>query len=130
MGLIRGTLLSNPVLALAIGLAALLLRLSVPAGFMPVATQGGPALVLCSGGGAPAAAAGQGAGHHDEGGADRANACAFADLALGATASAGAVLLGAALLFILAAALPPAALLPPRSALRLRPPLRGPPLPL
>jgi hypothetical protein len=55
VGTLRFVLLKHPVLALAIGLAALLLRIAVPAGFMPTVDQGGLALTSCPGVG-PAAA--------------------------------------------------------------------------
>lgn len=136
VGPIRSALLKQPLLILAIGLAGLMLRLAVPAGFMPVLDHGQVTLAPCSGYGAaeskPAyrAAAAMAAGEHhrqDQPKAD--NSCAFADLSLSMIGGADAVQVAAALLFIVTAALFFAAVLPPRSALRLRPPLRGPPLP-
>ena len=136
MGILRFVLLKHPLLALAIGLAALVLRLAVPAGYMPAVGQSGPALTLCPGGGQAAAPAGSahrdasmpGQPHGaDPGDSDR--SCAFADLALPAIAGADPSQLAEALTFILASGLLPASPLPPRAALRLRPPLRGPPLP-
>ncbi|HEX8124553.1 MAG TPA: hypothetical protein VF548_03125 [Allosphingosinicella sp.] len=136
MGILRFVLLRHPVLALAIGLAALLLRLAVPAGYMPVAGQGGLALTLCPGGGPLAAAAGSDHGDPSMPGPDHggdpsgsARSCAFADLAVPAIGGADPLQLAAALIFLMAAGLVPASPLPPRAALRLRPPLRGPPLP-
>lgn len=136
MGPIRSALLKHPLLFLAIGLAGLMLRLAVPAGFMPVMNHGQLTLTICSGYGATASepadrtasAAASGEHHHrDKAKAD--GSCAFADLSLPLIGGADAVQLAAALLFIIAAALFFAAVLPPRAALRLRPPLRGPPLP-
>ncbi len=121
------------MLALAIGFAGLILRLAVPAGFMPVLQHGQLTLTICSGSAVesqPAAgAAPAGAEHHDEGKPRADNNCAFADLALPLIGGADSVQLTAALLFAAAAALFFAAILPPRAMLRLRPPLRGPPLP-
>ena len=124
------------MLILAIGLAGLMLRLAVPAGFMPVLDQGRPALAMCSGYGTIASQAAAPAGsatspqehhHQDEPKAD--GSCAFADMSVSMIGGADSVQLAGALLFILTAALFFAAVLPPRAALRLRPPLRGPPLP-
>ncbi len=119
--------------------AALLLRVLVPAGFMPMETPGGVVLTLCSGHG-PAAQAS--APHHGHGGSahhaaaqDRDDAqgyearCAFADLALPAIGGAGPALLAAALAFVMARALRRARILPPRAARHLRPPSHAPPLP-
>lgn len=111
----------------------MLLRLLVPAGFMPTVVDGRPTLTLCPET-APAApmATMPGMAHHGEdadGDADRAQSpCAYADLALPALGSADAALLDAALAFVLVRALLRAIPLPPRAATRLRPPLRGPPL--
>jgi hypothetical protein len=113
------------LLALAIGLAGLMLRLAVPAGFMPVLDHGQLTLTLCSGYGAASVPA----LHHGQGEPSADNSCAFADLALPLVGGADPVQLAAALLFIAAAALFFAAVLPPSAGLRLRPPLRGPPLP-
>jgi hypothetical protein len=124
------------MLILAIGLAGLVLRLAVPAGFMPVLDHGRLTLMLCSGYGTAASepvyraasVAPAGEPHHQD--APRADgSCAFADLSLSMIGGAGSVQTAGALLFLLAAALFFAAVLPPRAALRLRPPLRGPPLP-
>lgn len=125
--LLRSALLKHPLLVLAIGLAGLMLRLAVPAGFMPVLHHGQLTLTICSGYGAAASRA-PGL-HHGQGEPGADNSCAFADLALPLIGGADPVQLAAALLFIVAAALFFAAALPPRAGLRLRPPLRGPPLP-
>jgi hypothetical protein len=117
-------LLKHPLLAVAIGLAGLMLRLAVPAGFMPVLHHDQLTLTICS---AYGAAASDPAHHEGKPKAD--GSCAFADLALPLIGGADPVQLAAALLFIIAAALAFGAVLPPRSGLRLRPPLRGPPLP-
>ena len=131
---LRSALLKHPLLAVAIGLAALMLRLAVPAGFMPVLNQGQLSLTICSGYGTAAVqparmASPSGTAHHDEGMPSADGSCAFADLALPLIGGAGPIQLAAALLFIIAAALFFAAVLPPLAGLRLRPPLRGPPLP-
>lgn len=126
MGLLRPALLNRPMLALAIGLAGLILRLTVPAGFMPVLHHGQISMALCSGYGAAASQAGM---HDDRGVPATGGSCAFADLALPLVGGADPVQLLAAQLFIVAASLFFAAVPPRRAGLRLRPPLRGPPLP-
>lgn len=120
--LLRALLLKNPMLVLAVGLAALALRLAVPAGFMPVLDQGRYVLAPCPAGGAM-----PGMAHSGPGEAQAQSSCAFADLSLPAIGGAGAVQLAAALVFVMIAALLRAAQSPPLAALRLRPPLRGPP---
>jgi hypothetical protein len=135
VGPFRAISLKHPLLALAIGFAALALRLAVPAGFMPVLHHGQVSLAPCPGSGMGAAgiavaeSPSDDSGHHDPVKAGSDGSCAFADLSLPLVGGADSVQLAAALLFIVAAALFFAAVLPPRAALRLRPPLRGPPLP-
>ena len=112
-----------------------MLRLAVPAGFMPVLHHGQLSLTICSGYGTAAVQAARtasplsGTEHHDEGKPQADGSCAFADLALPLIGGADPLQLAAAFLFILAAALFFAAVPPRRAGLRLRPPLRGPPLP-
>lgn len=109
--------LSSPWLWAAL-LAALWLRLLVPAGWMPVpTTDGGPVLSLCSGGQLPAPGAP---------GTDHPSPCAFAGLSAPLLAAAGLVLALPVLLFFTPVPSP----LPPL-ALRQRaprPPGQGPPL--
>lgn len=148
---IRSIFRSHQWLAALVLLAALLLRFAVPAGFMPVMSAQGLRLVPCSGHGpiepAPVsnphsgaqhgdAHAGHGveathppATHTDHGDAQVQGGCAFAELAVPLMPGADPIQLLAALLFIVAAALFFRAALPSRTAPRLRPPLRGPPLP-
>jgi hypothetical protein len=127
------------LLAVLLVTAALLVRLAVPAGFMPV-PGGGFAITICTGYGPlspatavmPATPHAMSDMHHgnagDDGGSVVSSPCAFADLAMPALSAADPVLLAAALLFILAAALVRAPDLPVRAYSRVRPPLRGPPL--
>ncbi len=125
MELLRSALLKHPLLAVTIALATLALRLAVPAGYMPAVDHGRLTLAPCSGSGPVAA----GIGHHEEGEPKAESACAFADLALPVIGGADSVQLTAALLFIVATGLFLAAVPPTGVPLRLRPPLRGPPLP-
>jgi hypothetical protein len=115
-----------PALAAAAVLAALLLRLVVPAGFMPVVEHGRLTIALCSGAGPMTAMPGH--GHHQPP-ATAAKSCAFADLAVPAIGGADPIQLAAALRFVLALGLVLALVLPVVAPARLRPPLRGPPLP-
>lgn len=130
--------------------AALLMRVWVPVGFMPVlGPDGALRLALCTGyGPAPVMAATTAAmphamahaphGMHDaphaaharDRDADKTGAqppCAFADLALMAIGGADAIQLAALLLFVLATGLATTPILAPRPPARLRPPLRAPP---
>lgn len=143
-------------LAWLIVLAALFLRLVIPTGFMPAMEHGRLIVVPCPGFGpvsaAPSAATSgssaaasdahsmhAGMAHHaapeaaaeshHEGGSPHAqDSCSFADLSLTAIGGADPVQLAAALLFIIAMALFTVTAARPQRALRLRPPLRGPPL--
>jgi hypothetical protein len=135
---LRRVLTRHPHAAALLLLAALLLRLLVPSGFMPVVADGRPALAACDGV-APVAVA---AGHHvraGHGGGHRAAdathhhsgaaPCAFADLATPSLAGVPPLLptptltfdrpqdSAAAPLFLAASARPrPPARAPPRSA--------------
>ncbi|MCD2322457.1 hypothetical protein LQ953_00315 [Sphingomonas sp. IC-56] len=149
----RSIFRSHRWLAALVLLAALLLRIAVPAGFMPMVGAQGLRLVPCSGYGtmplAPAsdphtisgdhhseAHAGHGepaphapAKHAEQGDAQAQSGCAFAELAVPLMPNADPIQLLAAIFFIIAAALFFRAHLPRHTAPRLRPPLRGPPLP-
>lgn len=137
---LRSALLKQPLLAATVLLAALLVRMLVPAGFMPVVEDGRLTLAICSGYGPVAAApaahgmdhggghAMAGMTHHEDPQHQAQNPCAFADLAVPALGGADPIQLAAALLFIVAAALLPRRQVAPRAASHLRPPLRGPPL--
>jgi len=133
---IRRLLLEHRTLALWLALAALTVRLLVPAGFMVGAVDGRIGLQICSGFGAVAAApmahhamAGPATGDHGK--ADHRTAdmpCPFAALAHGAAMPVDPVLLAAALAFVLALGFVAIVRAAPRSVPFLRPPLRGPPL--
>ncbi len=104
---------------------ALLVRLLVPAGFMPQVAHGQIAIVTC-----PGMAMASAAHHH----ADDAPAhdgferpCAFAAVAAPATLLAFVLLLVLPLVAVVRRPLLPEARPAPRVALRWRPPLRAPP---
>lgn len=126
-----------PGLAALVLAAALLLRLAVPAGYMPAISDGRVTLALCPDA-APVPtthAAMPGMAHHDapndEGHhpGDAPRGCAFADLSLPTLAGADPIQLAAAILYVMVAALFLRALPPRVVAPRLRPPTRAPPLP-
>lgn len=126
---LRHFLRAHRWLAFALIAAALLVRVCVPAGLMPVSDHDGMLrLAFCSGYGPMPAmdVAIPGMKHHpDE--AQAQSPCAFADLALVAIGGADPIQLAALLLFVLATGLAIALPLPPRAPSRLRPPLRAPP---
>jgi len=120
---------------------ALAVRLLVPSGFMPVFAQGSLSIVPCSGLGPiePIAAGMSGSSHHMDAGTTRhpgkeqggkAEApCAFAGTAMPAVGGADPAQLAAALVAILILGFARTSLAAPRRPARLRPPLRGPPVP-
>lgn len=126
---LRRHLRSRPWLAALALAAALMLRVLVPAGFMPTVAQGRVTLTLCSGVAPQPMARMHGMTHHENGDAAQ-SPCAYADLALPALGAADPVLLAAALAFVVAAAVRRVVPLAARAFARLRPPLRGPPLPV
>jgi len=113
----------HPGVAATIVAAALLLRVLVPAGFMPSFSGGQFNVSICTGKG-PAQLHLAVPGEHSE---SAASPCAFADLSLPLLTDADPVQLAAALAFAVAAALVLAVALPARRTAHLRPPLRGPP---
>lgn len=126
---LRGILRSRPWIAAFVLAAALLLRVLVPAGFMPTAVDGRLVLTICSGvQQATPMAAMPGMAHHEADDERAESPCAFADLALPALGAADPAVLVAALPFVTARAIRLAPPLPPRMAARLRPPSHGPPL--
>jgi len=130
--LLRRLVLSNHRLAIAILALALLMKLIMPAGFMPTVSNGQIVVSMCSGTGPMEVVMTiPGLGHQpDNGGAHGGKAeqpCAFAGLSAPSLAAADPILLATAILFLLAlgirAPLLPASAAPPY----LRPPARGPP---
>jgi len=125
----------HPLLILVIGLGALALRLAVPAGFMPALDHGRLALTPCTGLASsvaiiPPATTGPLAGttHHEQGNDQARGSCAFADLSLPALGSTAPAALATAIVFPAFTKLFLRSERPDVAALRLRPPLRGPPL--
>lgn len=125
---LRHTLRSRPWLAALILTAALLLRVLVPAGFMPTALDGRVTLAICDGSGALALAPAMHGMHHAPKHAATKNPCAFADLSVPALGSVPPILLAAAIAFALASALTRRMPLAPLPAAHVRPPSQGPPV--
>ena len=130
-------LLAHRRLAALLCVAALLLKLVVPSGYMIGNHDGHLTIEVCSGmATAPAKMAmphamphampmpSQGKPHD---GAKPDQPCAFAGLSAAALGAVDAVLLAALIAFVMALAFAPATLPPPLRRVRLRPPLRGPP---
>lgn len=136
---LRHLLASNRSIAVLILAAALVLRVLVPPGFMPMVEQGRISIVICPDGGPQTAQGASPAMAHgpmthgerkapeDEHGKAEPS-CVFTGLAAPALAGTDPLLRAAAILFILLLAVRTPERVPVRLALRLRPPLRGPPL--
>lgn len=126
---LRHLILRNRALAVWFVAAALLMKILVPAGFMPTASGNTMIVQLCSGSGPqtmvveiPGKTSSPDKAH---GAADM--PCAFSGLSAPSLAGADPALLVLAILFVFAVALhAPIATLAPLPAY-LRPPLRGPP---
>jgi hypothetical protein len=110
---------------------ALLMKLLVPVGFMPILSDGVMTVQLCSGVGDPTvqiAVPGL-AGHHDDGARQKKadQPCVFSGLAAPTLSAADPILLAIAIAFIIAVGFRAAAPPNPLGRAYLRPPLRGPP---
>lgn len=128
----RSLLMRYPAIAAALLLSALLARVLVPAGFMPVASGGTVTLQPCPGT-MPATPAPMAGMHHGgakhEAPAKAEQPCAFAGLAAPALGPADGVLLATAPAFVFLVAVLGSMPTPPVPPAHLRPPLRAPPLP-
>lgn len=116
---------ASPRLLATLAVMALLVRLLVPAGFMPQVTHGQVAIVAC-----PGMAMASAAHHHapDTPAHDSfERPCAFAAVAAPATLLAIVLLLVLPLATVVQRLLPPETPPAPHVALRWRPPLRAPP---
>lgn len=132
MHVFRRLVLNNPALAGFVLALALVMKLLMPAGFMPTVDNGHIVISICSGTGPmkvvmtiPGMEHGEGedSGHHNK----AEQPCAFTGLSLSSLAAADVVLLTAAIMFILALGMRPVAPLVTAATPYLRPPLRGPP---
>lgn len=138
---LRSLALKRPWQVALLLVAALAMRVLVPAGFMPVFADGTVSLALCSGFGplaeTPAAVPIHGMmhgaqtepGHTPDHDGDRMQSpCAFADLSLPVLGGADAILLAAMLAFAAVLALLRAPLFLAGAPVRRSPPSRGPPV--
>lgn len=126
MSALRRLVLDHPHLAAAFVALALMLKVLVPAGFMPSAENGRIAVAVCNAMGASTQVI-EVPGLKHEGDAAAGKSCAFADLSLPVLPSADPIQLAALLAFILALGLTVAVSPAPQAFTHLRPPLRGPP---
>ena len=145
MSRLRRLVLTHTALAALVIVVSLLMKAVVPAGFMPMLVGGRVVIALCSGFGPvpPVAAASAMAGMDHgaamsakHGGHDRKDGgqhdnkpqpCAFSGLSAPSLAGADPVVLAIAIAFALMLGLRIVVALPVRRAVRLWPPLRGPP---
>ena len=137
MTALRRLFLRHRALAGWIVAAALLMKLLVPAGYMPTMAGNSVIIQICSGYGpmtmamampipGPIPGKEQGQDHQQ----DKAEMpCAFSGLSAPTLAAADPILLALAILFVMVAGARFVVPLPARSPAHLRPPLRGPPLP-
>jgi hypothetical protein len=129
----RALIRQHKPLAIFLLACALITKVVIPSGFMPVATGHGIAIEVCSGMGpviaATPARAMPGMPNHQEGHKDGKSdsPCVYAGLSAPSLAAADAVLLALAIVFVLAMGLQAALPIAPPSVSFLRPPLRGPP---
>jgi len=119
--------------AVTLVMLALLMRLLLPTGFMPEVSAGKLTIALCTGHG-PAvidvALPASGHGYNEHGQPAKPDMpCPFASASGHGLAGADPILLAIAIAFVMALCLRPVAVVRVGDAPRLRPPLRGPPLP-
>ncbi|MBB3940433.1 hypothetical protein GGR39_002090 [Novosphingobium fluoreni] len=130
---LRDLVLANRPFAGAILVLALMMKVVIPAGFMPTVSNDQIVASICSGTGRMTMAMpipglqhgkSDGSGHQDKAG----QPCIFAGLSAPAFTGADPLLLAITILFILVLGLRPMALPNSTAPPYLRPPLRGPPL--
>lgn len=131
MNALRRHLLRHRALAGWIIAAALLMKVLVPAGFMPTMSGNSMIIQICSGYG-PMTMAMPIPGKQDSSQGDHQDKaempCAFSGLSAPSLAATDPVLLALAILFVMVAAIRVAIPVPASSPTYLRPPLRGPPI--
>ncbi|CUS45336.1 MAG: DUF2946 family protein [Pseudomonadota bacterium] len=131
MTALRRHFLRHRLLAGWIVAAGLLMKLLVPAGYMPMASGGSIIIQICSGYG-PMTMAMPIPGKEDQSGQDGQQGkaempCAYSGLSTPSLAAADPLLLALAVLFVMVAATRAAIPIPAAPPPHLRPPLRGPP---
>lgn len=128
---LRSLVFANRPFACAVFALALMMKIVMPAGFMPSVSNGKIVVSICSGTGpmtvvmtVPGSEHGK-PGERQHGKAEQ--PCAFAGLSSPSLAAADPVVLALAILFAMALALRPMAARTATAPPYLRPPLRGPP---
>ncbi|MFW2852502.1 DUF2946 family protein [Sphingomonas sp. TX0543] len=128
---LRRLVFANRPFACAIIALALLLKIAIPAGFMPTVSNGQIVVSICSGmGPATMVMTVPGLEHKSDNDGHPGKAeqpCAFAGLSALSLPAADPILLAAAILFVLALGTRPLTLSASSIVSYLRPPLRGPP---
>lgn len=133
MNALRAYVLRHHLLAMVLVGAALCLRMVMPAGYMVAPDAKVLTISICVDSldhDAIAQIAIPMKGTAGKTGGSTKGDCAFSSLSMASTAGADAALLALALAFIIALGFAPAPAPRPRRLARLRPPLRGPPLPV
>lgn len=132
MGKIRHFFRDRPTLVALLLAAALCLKVFVPAGYMPIAPQGGIVVALCSGtmpaGSTVTVTIPQKPGHQDHAPSMADHPCAYAPLGAAAVAADLAPMVLAALAFVFVGAIVRRPLALPAAPARIRPPSQAPPL--
>ena len=135
MHLLRRLVLSNRRLAIVVLALALIMKLLMPGGFMPIVSDGQIVVSICSGTGPTKMVVtipglGQKPDEGGEHGGKAEQPCAFAGLSTPSLATTDPILLAAAILFVLARGVLAVPLQTLAAPPYLRPPLRGPPAPI
>ncbi|MGA1807345.1 hypothetical protein VHN57_17185 [Sphingobium sp. WW5] len=127
---LRKLVLANRPLACAVLVLALMMKIVMPAGFMPTVSNGRIVVSICSGTGPmtmvitiPGLEHGKSGSDGHQGKAEQ--PCAFSGLSAPSLAAADPILLAAAILFVLALGTRPLVLRASTAPPYLRPPLRG-----
>ncbi len=129
---LRNLVLANLPFACAVLALALVMKIVIPAGYMPTVSNGQIVVSICSGTGPmtmvmtiPGLDHGKSDGDDHQRKAEQ--PCAFSGLSAPSLAAAAPILLAAVILFVLALGTRPLALPASTAQPYLRPPLRGPP---
>jgi hypothetical protein len=125
---VRRLILNHRTLSAWLIACALMMKILVPGGFMPVVSAGAMTIQICAGT-APVKMAMPGMAHHQDKSDHQAREmpCAFSGLSAPSLAAADMVILALAIVFILGRVFRSKQRSPVAAPAYLRPPLRGPP---
>ena len=128
MARVRRLILNHRTLSAWLIACALMMKILVPGGFMPVVSAGAMTIQICAGT-APVKMAMAGMAHHQDKSDHQAREmpCAFSGLSAPSLAAADMVILALAIAFILGRVFQSKQRSPVAAPAYLRPPLRGPP---